>query len=160
MYINEILMLITILLLAIVGGFVLWLHLRLEKLMVTQELPGLGQDLLQAIMQAKKALIDLREELEAIEPTVNQSIRNGRKVVQDLSFFCDHGEKLLNRMEQGFETAKQVEKQQTTGIEGALQQSSSATSGAAGAQPAAPTGNQPTNNRAEDILRTKLERQV
>ncbi len=152
-------MLITIILLAIVGGFVLWLHMRLEKLLITQELPGLGQDLLQAMMQAKKALVDLREELATIEPDVNKSIRNGRKVLQDLAFFCDHGEKLLDRMEAGFHTAKQQETQAQAGIEQEMQQRTKPTQ----MQTPSPTPQNPhvsSQDRAEDILRAKLERQV
>ena len=83
-----------------IGGFLIFLHVRMRNLKRDlQALPRLSGILNKNIMKAQEDLQALKKSLQEIEPTAGTLIKDGQNIAQDLDFFIHRAQKTVQKLE-------------------------------------------------------------
>ncbi|MDD9912145.1 MAG: hypothetical protein OXR68_01700 [Alphaproteobacteria bacterium] len=111
MLVSTALSLLTIIMLAVVGGVVLWLHLRLDALQAnSRKLPILAEKMTKTLVQTQQAVAKLKKDLQRIQPEADGLLIEARNTKQDLVYMLDKTEKVLTKLEKDLAKADTAQK--------------------------------------------------
>jgi hypothetical protein len=106
---GQILDMMVILMLAVVGALVLWLHYRLHQLRSSEKkMMLLGDDLSEILQKAKRGLFEFSRLVREEGPRLEKEVFTAGQTVQDLDFMLAKAERLLKRMDDSFERSEVI----------------------------------------------------
>lgn len=106
---GQFLDIMVIIMLAVVGGLVLWLHYKLYTLKNSEKsVPGLVSSLDESIKKAHRGVFEFSRLIREDGPRLEKEFHKAQETVQDLDYMIDKAEKVLKRMDEAFERADMV----------------------------------------------------
>ena len=98
-----------IVMLAVVGALVLWLHYKLYALKhAEKEAPPLMILLSESLQKTHRGVFELSRLVRDEGPKLEKEVFTAQQTVQDLNFMLDRAQKLLKRMDDAFEKADAI----------------------------------------------------
>lgn len=106
---GQILDVMVVILLAVVGALVLWLHFKLHRLRSSEKkILSLSEDLTESLNKANRGLFEFSRLVREEGPKLEKEVFNAGQTVQDLDFMLAKAEKLLKRMDNAFDMSESV----------------------------------------------------
>ena len=103
---GQILDVMVVLMLAVVGALVLWLHFRLHQVRSSEKkMFMLSEKLNESLNKANRGLFEFSRVVRDEGPKVEAEVFKAGQTVQDLDFMLVKAEKLLKRMDDAFDRA-------------------------------------------------------
>ncbi|MFT7433571.1 MAG: hypothetical protein ACI9TY_001208 [Alphaproteobacteria bacterium] len=106
---GQFLDIMVIIMLAVVGGLVLWLHYRLYTLKNAEKaVPNLVSSLADSLKKAHRGVFELSRLVREDGPKLEKEVFNAQQTVQDLDYMLDKAERILKRMDDAFEKMDRI----------------------------------------------------
>lgn len=106
---GQILDVMVILMLAVVGALVLWLHYRLHQLRSSEnKMMLLGDELSESLQKANRGLFEFSRLVREEGPKLEKEVFNAGQSIQDLDYMLSKAERLLKRMDDSFDRSEMV----------------------------------------------------
>ncbi|PPR19478.1 MAG: hypothetical protein CFH43_00159 [Proteobacteria bacterium] len=103
----HILDVMVIIMLAVVGALVLWLHFRLYQLRSSEKnMYILSEELSESLRKANRGLFEFSRVVREEGPKLDKEVFKAGQTVQDLDFMLAKAEKLLKRMDAAFDQSE------------------------------------------------------
>ena len=100
---------VTIVMLALVGGVVLWMHYRFDALHNgASKLPMLSKQMNKSLVSARVALQELKKEVGDVQPKITRDLNRAHRSIQDLEYLTEKAEKVLEQLDQKVSQAQRV----------------------------------------------------
>lgn len=104
---GHILDVMVIIMLAVVGALVLWLHFRLHQLRSSEKnMYLLSDELSESLRKANRGLFEFSRVVREEGPKLDKEVFKAGQTVQDLDFMLAKAEKLLKRMDAAFDQSE------------------------------------------------------
>lgn len=104
---GHILDIMVIIMLAVVGALVLWLHFRLHQLRSSEKkMHLLSDELSESLRKANRGLFEFSRVVREEGPKLDKEVFKAGQTVQDLDFMLAKAEKLLKRMDVAFDQSE------------------------------------------------------
>ncbi|MFZ2619999.1 MAG: DUF6468 domain-containing protein [Alphaproteobacteria bacterium] len=108
--------LLIVALLLVVGGVVLWLHVRLDQLKQSAaQMPTLSDDFMHALAAVRHEMQALKTEMDEVIPALQKPMQQARHMQQDLEFLTHRASKVVERLDSALTHAKVWEEKHAVG---------------------------------------------
>lgn len=106
---GQVLDVMVVLLLAVVGSLVLWLHFRLHQMRSAEKkMILLSESLNESLRKANRGLFEFSRVVREEGPKLEKEVFDAGQTVQDLDFMLSKAERLLKRMDDAFDMSESI----------------------------------------------------